>query len=95
MKIESNKTNKSKLSLALKRRFGSPAALLRALGLDGGLVDNGAQPDVDGAKAARIAEFKVKLSRWLSSEAASLPGGGRRRPDRKNPRADGRRRRRR
>jgi hypothetical protein len=80
MKIESNKNNKSKLAVSLKRRFGSPAALLRALGLDESLADVGkpAQPDDAGSKA-RIADFKVKLSQWLSDQAASLPevdGGG-------------------
>ena len=78
MKIEPNKTNKSKLAAALKKRFASPSALLRALGLDESLVDNTAQPDVDGTKA-RVADFKVKLSRWLHEQRNSLPeqdGGG-------------------
>jgi hypothetical protein len=73
MKIEPNR--KSKLALALKRRFGSPAAVLRALGLDENLVDN---RDVDGSKA-RVADFKVKLQQWLHEQRNSLPeqdGGG-------------------
>jgi hypothetical protein len=78
MTIKSSRNNKSKLVAALRRRFGNPAAVLRALGLDESLVDvgNTAQPN---AVKARMAEFKVELSQWLSDHAASLPevdGGG-------------------
>jgi hypothetical protein len=72
MKIESNKTNKSKLAVALQRRFGTAKNLLRALGLDESLADNTAERDVDGTKA-RMAEFRTKLESWLSEHAKTLP----------------------
>lgn len=66
---------RNKLAAALKKRFSSPRALLRALGLDESLVDVGTKaPEVDDA-TKRLREFRTAFEQLLHVNKIDLTDG--------------------